>query len=113
MKILSKETVAKKIEHKVKSIFCDHNECKKEIPIGESYYQLDIDRDNGIDTYVERKHFCRECFKSIVSDFVDELCDRQELTATCYTRTDNETEEVSEFEEVYGFSYEDSMSIEN
>ena len=113
MKILSKETVAKKIEHKVKSIICDHNKCQKEIAIRENYYELRIERDDGEQGYVETMHFCKNCVKLVLPIFIDELGFLQDLEVTCYERLNSESEEVDAIDEVRGYFYEGSMRFED
>ena len=113
MKILSKETVAKEFEHKVKSIICDHNKCQKEIAMDENYYEVRIDRDDGEQGYVETMHFCKECAKLVLPILVDELGFLQDLEVTCYRRYDRETEKVSHLDEERGYFYEGSMRFED
>lgn len=109
MKILSKETVPTKFEHKVKSIICDHNKCQKEITMGENYYELRIERFDGEQGYVETMHFCKNCVKSVLPTFIDELDFLQDLEVTCYKRLGRESEEVTDLDEERGYFYEGSM----
>ena len=97
MKILSRETVATRLEHKVNQVICDR--CDNDIKKGEKYYTVETSIYDGEQTNLETNHYCEDCISEAVATTVKFLDFLDDMNVECDKFYENGTMSVSKVDE--------------